>query len=89
MKILKSILLYLWQLPQNLAGLLLLLVLWNGRVLHTDDPHVVVRSSYRMPGGISLGRYVFINPSRCTTETIRHELGHCGSQGCLDGCTCP
>lgn len=55
MKILKSILLYLWQLPQNLAGLLLLLFLWNGRELHTDDPHVVVRSSYRMPGGISSG----------------------------------
>lgn len=77
MKTVAGILLYIWQLPQNLLGLLFLLVLKGGRVLHTGDTQVVVRSSYRMRGGISLGRYVFISPYQCTTGTIRHELGHC------------
>ena len=72
-----KIMLYVWQLPQNLLGLLFLLFLRDGRVLHTDDSYAVVRSSYRMRGGISLGRHVFISSYQCTSDTIRHELGHC------------
>ena len=76
MKILKYILLYIWQLPQNLLGLLVTLITRPSRVID-NDVRAVVRSSYRMRGGISLGRYVVINTYQCRTQTIRHELGHC------------
>lgn len=77
MKILKSILLYIWQLPQNLLGLLVVAFTLPSSVIPVDDDEAVVRSSYRMRGGISLGRYVVISIYASTTETIRHELGHC------------
>lgn len=77
MKTVAGILLYIWQLPQNLLGLLVVLFTRPAAVIPSDDGYVVVHSSYRMRGGISLGRYVIINARQCTTDTIRHELGHC------------
>lgn len=74
---LKSIILYVWQLPQNLVGLLVVAFTRPSSVVPSPDGHSVVRASYRMHGGISLGRYVTINTCQCTTATIRHELGHC------------
>lgn len=74
MKILKNTLLYIWQLPQNLIGLLL--VLWykhekefrrigTAHIYYTDE----------MPSGISLGDYIILN--RCDMEDgIKHEYGH-------------
>lgn len=76
MKPLVYIVLYLWQLPQNLLGLLFLLFTCPSRVIG-DEGFAIVRASYRMRGGISLGRYVFINTYQCRTVTVRHELGHC------------
>ena len=77
MKILKSILLYIWQLPQNLLGLLVVAFTHPSSVVPSTDGHAVVSASYRMLGGISLGRYVVINTYQCNPVTIRHELGHC------------
>lgn len=77
MRTLISILLYLWQLPQNLLGLLVVAFTRPSSVIPSTDGHSVVRASYRMRGGISLGRYVVINTYQCNTTTIRHELGHC------------
>ena len=56
----KNFLLYLWQLPQNLLGLILILcykpkekiVLANGNIVYFTT---------RIPGGISLGKYSIIN----------------------------
>ncbi len=77
MRTLICILLYLWQLPQNLLGLLVVAFTHPSSVIPSPDGHSVVRASYRMRGGVSLGRYVVINTCQCTTITIRHELGHC------------
>lgn len=69
----KDILLYLWQLPQNLVGLLLR-VIYKG----TDSAYesAKVRRSTKMLGGISLGRYVIVG-RWASRKTVMHEYGHC------------
>ncbi len=68
-------LLYLWQLPQNLLGLLLV---WlykaeefkeiNGTKLYVAD---------KMRGAISLGRYIILSEYSATREiSQQHEYGH-------------
>ena len=69
----KSILLYMWCLPQNLLGLLLR-VIYKGNDSQYED--AVVRRSLTMKGGISLGRYIIVNQFS-SKETIKHEYGHC------------
>ena len=69
----KNTLLFLWQLPQNLVGLLLLLI-YKGNNDKTNG--IIVRRSLKMSGGISLGRYIIVNQF-ARDKTIYHELGHC------------
>lgn len=72
-------LLYMWQLPQNLLGLLL--VGWY-RMIDKGTERLAVRGrrgevlyrTDRMPGGVSLGRYIIVR--RNVPDTINHELGH-------------
>ena len=72
----KNIILYLWQLPQNLLGLLLV------QILQPEDAYDFegVRLYYatRMRGGISLGRYIIVRSGfkGWNDQTERHELGH-------------
>ena len=60
LKIFKEIVLYIWQLPQNLLGLILLLIMKYDATLTLDNGNVVYFSR-NMSGGISLGRYSIIN----------------------------
>ena len=69
----KNTLLFLWQLPQNLVGLLLRLI-YKGYDDKTNG--IIVRRSLKMSGGISLGRYIIVNQFS-KDKTIYHELGHC------------
>lgn len=69
----KEILLYLWQLPQNLLGLLLR-AFYKGNDSKYED--AVVRRSLKMSGGISLGRYIIINQF-AREDAKKHEYGHC------------
>jgi hypothetical protein len=69
----KSILLYLWSLPQNLLGLLLRAI-YKGYDSQYED--AIVRRSVKMKGGISLGRYIIIN-QWSGKKTVQHEYGHC------------
>lgn len=81
---LAAALLYLWQLPQNLLGLLLLAI--YGRVIPIDFRGDLWRS--RLPssmihfiegfhGGISLGRYVLLSGYYSTAYDVwAHERGH-------------
>lgn len=73
MKNFKNILLYTWQLPQNLLGLLLRTIF---KGYDSEYKDVIVRRSTHMPGGISLGRYIIIN-QWSTDKTVMHEYGHC------------
>ena len=58
MKELVDIILYLWQLPQNLLGLLLVAILKPEDVYDFFGSKVYY--SHRMRGGISLGRYIIV-----------------------------
>ena len=73
---LAATLLYLWQLPQNLVGLLLVTILRPEDCYDVDGVKLCYAS--RMRGGISLGRYVIIRDvlKDFTGSTERHELGH-------------
>ena len=72
-------LLFLWQLPQNILGLFLLLYFWLRKdleVLTYKDSAWAYRSKY-MSGGISLGSFIFLcNYSAKRETTIAHEYGH-------------
>lgn len=68
----KNILMYIWQLPQHIVGLILLLFIkgevkhkFNGINYYFYDP---------FPGGISLGNYMIIGET--WSQTIKHEYGH-------------
>lgn len=76
MKTILNIILYLWQLPQNLAGLLLV------SILKPEDSYTFNRArlyyATRMRGGISLGRYIIVRSEMrdYTGRTEWHEYGH-------------
>lgn len=69
----KELLLYIWQLPQNLVGLLLRAI-YKGYDSNYED--AIVRRSTTMSGGISLGKYIIIS-QWSKQSTIMHEYGHC------------
>jgi hypothetical protein len=71
---------YLWQLPQNLAGGLLLLYFRTIKSIVVEDIYKDVRVcfSFKMRGGISLGKYIFLGETgRHQNKDIQHEYGHC------------
>ena len=73
--------LWVWQLPQNLLGLAFGLFLRPCVKVPCGDSRAVVRRSDRMRGGVSLGRYVYVESA--AQETVKHELGHCAQSRML------
>lgn len=69
----KHIILYIWQLPQNLLGLLFLLFI-RGEERHCLNG-IMFYYSKRFRGGISLGRYIILGTM--LERSVRHEYGHC------------
>ncbi len=79
-----NIILYIWQLPQNLLGLLLLAI--YGRVIPIDFrgdgwrsglPSSMLYFIDGFPGGISLGRYILVSGRSFTDSKVwYHERGH-------------
>ena len=71
--IMKRTLLYLWELPQNLLGLLFLLF------LRGEERHELYGITFyyckTFNGGISLGQYIILCGK--WEKSIRHEYGHC------------
>ena len=76
----KQILLYIWQLPQNLLGLLLLGIykLFDKKcVKYSQKEDVVYYATKLMPSGISLGKYVIMRYKYGEHyKDYRHEFGH-------------
>ena len=74
MKTILDALLWIWQLPQNLAGLVVRLA-WGWAATEYKGTSVVYAS--RFPGGISLGRYLVVNrPLAEDQDKWNHEWGH-------------
>jgi hypothetical protein len=72
LNILKQVGLYIWQLPQNLVGLVVLCF-----TCHKEKCTVAGIDFYyskTFPGGISLGKYVIIGSKN--ENTVKHEHGH-------------
>lgn len=81
MKRLINILFYIWQLPQNLCGVLYKNISKNNRisVIENDDYRSVGAEVYlqKSNGGVTLGKYIFINQDYTDKEAvIKHECGH-------------
>ena len=77
MKTLLTILLYLWQLPQNLIGLFLQLFYKKQTTVKYKDKTIIVCPSF--PGGISLGNTIIVQKypiTKDTWNTVKHEYGH-------------
>jgi hypothetical protein len=75
MKAILYILLYVWQLPQNILGEILSLY-YGARKGH-DYHGVRLHYSPNIPGGISLGRHIIINDRNRNDESEKmHEWGH-------------
>jgi len=70
----KEVLLYIWQLPQNLLGLLLLLFYKREKVYHKLNGRTFYYTD-EMPSGISLGNYIIMNRED-KEDGMRHEYGH-------------
>lgn len=68
----KAFALWIWQLPQNLVGLLFLLFI-QGEVKHKLGS-IKFYYAKTFPGGITLGEYVIVGTKK--EKTVRHEFGH-------------
>lgn len=84
MKIVKEILLWIWQLPQNLLGLLLVLFYQPEHKIELSNGNIAYFSKH-MPGGISLGKYSIISSyyykknieETLNLDVVKHEgFGH-------------
>jgi len=77
----KETILYIWQLPQNLVGLVMTLI-YKARaefVAERDYRGVTLHYIPGFPGGISLGRYILLSYYYINYkgDTEKHEYGHC------------
>lgn len=72
LRIVCTVLLYIWELPQNLIGLLCLLFI-AGETKHKLG---LIRFYYAksFPGGITLGEYIIVGTKQ--ELTVKHEFGH-------------
>lgn len=84
LKIIKEIVLYIWQLPQNLLGLIMILIMQPENKYKLDNGNIVYFAK-RMSGGISLGKYSIITDYCHRTnldvllnqDVVKHEsIGH-------------
>ena len=82
MKKIVEILLYVWQLPQNLLGLIIVAITGFGLPVDIRGnnhrlPSSLLFLNKQMRGGISLGRYIIMNGSYAgDTTSWLHERGH-------------
>lgn len=74
MKLIVEILLWIWQAPQNIVGLVFR-IFYSTRPILFRGVDVVV--DVQFPGGISLGRSIFVKrPYLADPDTWNHEYGH-------------
>ena len=71
-KVLLDIILYIWQLPQNIIGLIVRLIYPHYEKMVIADVPVLYNENF--PGGISLGSTIMV--STIDRATSMHEHGH-------------
>ena len=68
-----TLLRFIWELPQNLAGILIYLLIPRKTAIAAYGPRRVF--PWPLRSGISLGFFIFVPPD-AAPGMIRHELGH-------------
>ena len=67
--------LFIWQLPQNVAGICFLLYCkLAGVTIECRDGVYVIDKFWA--GGVSLGEYIFVKDTSYNEDTVKHECGH-------------
>ena len=75
MKFMLKVILLIWQLPQHILALgLVVLCAIRGIKLRRDGEIIVMERFWA--GGVCLGEYVFVPESGDGNKTRQHELGH-------------
>jgi hypothetical protein len=77
LKLLFNLLAYIWQLPQNIVGIVVRMFYKQTNSLLYKDKTVRVCKTF--PGGISLGDTVIVRKfpyDKGTWNTVKHEWGH-------------
>lgn len=71
-----NIIKYLWQLPQNILGLIVISILKAEKRSYKvrDITYTIYTANWR--GGVSLGNYMIVDLSIHGDKTILHERGH-------------
>jgi len=73
-KILKEIVLWIWQAPQNMLGLFLIMYYQHEKEYHRFNGRTFYYTT-EMPSGISLGNYIIMNRED-REDGMKHEYGH-------------
>lgn len=68
----KKVLLWLWQLPQNILGLLVILFTGAHKTAYKDE---WVASKWPF-FGVSLGNYIIFGGAGGSVDSLKHEEGH-------------
>ena len=66
---------YLWQLPQNLIGLIMSLILKSKGCKTEVYKNNIIITRWNNQSGLSLGKYIFVSPT-ASKYVIKHEYGH-------------
>ena len=70
-----NLLLFLWQLPQNILGLLYIFISKGEYQYCSGDVHIFTTASKY--GSVSLGNFVFVSVRSSNLQyTLAHEMGH-------------
>ena len=73
----KKILLFLWQLPQNILGLFLLFLNLPSMIKKNMADVDYFEVKHLFGSGISLGHFIIIDKDqKISEETVKHEHGH-------------
>lgn len=67
---------WVWQLPQNLCGLIYKMCIWEDikEAIPCQNAQIMLKKSN---GGVTLGKYVFVYYRyNELSKVVRHELGH-------------
>ena len=70
----KEFIMWIWQIPQNLLGLVMILCYKREKVYHRLNGRIFYYTD-EMPSGISLGNYIIMNRED-KEDGMRHEYGH-------------
>lgn len=84
MKLIKQILLAIWQFPQLLIGAILFLWYRNSVFETSQREYATLFGATRMSGGISLGPIIISTRSWSNENTRNHEYGHTKQSMILD-----